>query len=234
MKRIFWMILFVTFVITSSALAASFSADTVMEMNEPTMGKMYYQNSKIYRSDAMGMISIVNGPLVYSIVTDTKKYVVMELDDLRKENPMSAWGDAMEMIKSNKMKKIGKEKVQGYKCTIYEGDMQIAPEKPLMHLKIWYSEKLKNMLKQEATMPAPFGKMVTYLKNIKTGKQDSSLFEVPPGYSKVDGMAEAMGIGAMDNFKIPSMGGEGEEMPSKEDMKKMMEQMQDMMKKMNQ
>ena len=69
------------------------------------------------------------------------------------------------------MKKIGKEKVQGYKCTIYEGDMQFSPQQPSMHMKIWYSDKLKNMLKQEATFPAPMGQIVTYLENIKTGKQ---------------------------------------------------------------
>ena len=229
-----WIVLVATFMITSTAMATSFSADTVMEMNGPTMGKMYYQDSKTFRSEGMGVISIVKGPLVYSIVTDTKKYVVMKLDDLRQENPMGAWVDATELIKSNKMEKIGKETLQGYKCTIYEGDMQFAPQQPSMHMKIWYSEKLKNMLKQEATFPAPMGQIVTYLKNIKTGKQDSSLFEVPPGYTKVNDMLEAMGMGAMGNFEMPSMGSDGGQMPSKEDMKKMMEQMQDMMKKTNQ
>lgn len=222
----------------SVAWGVSFSADVVTPeaMGMSDRGKFYFKESNTFRTDGMGMININKGEMVYAIVTDTKKYVVMTVEDTKKENPIGAWGDAMDVVKRNNMKKVGKEVVSGYSCVVYEGKVLFHEQQPPALMKMWYSKKIKNMIKQEVTM-MPLGKIVTYLENIKIGKQEDSLFEVPQGYTKVDDMAEAMGMGAFGGMQMPGMGGEGEkngQMPSEEDMKKMMEQMQSMMKKMEQ
>lgn len=234
MYRLFWLALVFNLILSSTALAVSFSADSITPMltgQRPEIGKLYYQNSNLYRSEAMGIISIVKESSVYSLVTDTKKYTVESLDELRKKSPISVWGDAMDMIKKNKMKKVGKEKLQGYKCVIYEGDMMFPGSQTTMRVKIWYSKKLKNILKQEMKLPAPMGVVSSHLENITIGKQSSSLFDVPAGYTQVKDLEEAMGMG---NFGMSPGGGKDNQMPSEEDMKKMMEQMQNMMKNMQQ
>ncbi len=218
--------------VSSTALAVSFSADSITPMmggQSPVMGKLYYKDSNTYRSEAMGIVSIIKDSFVYSLVTDTKKYTVQSLTEMREQGDGKLWGDATEMVKNNKMKKVGKEKFQGYKCIIYEGDISSTEDASPLHIKLWYSKKLENMLKQEMTLPAPMGKITSHLENIKIGKQDSNLFEIPSGYTKVADMSEAMGFG---NFTMPAQGEGKNQIPSEEDMKKMMDQMQNMMKNM--
>ncbi len=215
----------------SSALAVEFSADIVTQGFGENKGKLYFKNNENHRSEIMGIINITKAPTVYQLVTDTKKYTVESLDDLRKKNPMSDYGNFKEMIKKNNLKKVGKEKLEGYKCVIYEGQVKVSADQPPVPTKIWYSKKLKTPVKQEMTLGAPMGKIVSLMSNIKTGKQDRSLFEIPAGYEKVSSMEEAMGMG---NLQIPSMDGNSGQAPSEEDMKKMMEQMQKMMKQQQQ
>ena len=229
MYRFYSLGLWLLLITCSSAAAVEFSADIISEVNGPITGKMYYKSTDTYRSDSMGMINIVNGPLAYMIVPDTKKYKVSNLEELSEKSPMGAVGDVMEMIKKNNLKKIGKEKIEGYSCVIYEGIVHFSDDQPPMYMKLWYSKKLKNTLKQEVTLPAPAGKMISYIENIKLGKQDDSLFEIPKGYTKVDTMVEAMGMGDM---QMPAIDVKKGEMPSEEDREKMMEYIEKMMKKM--
>lgn len=225
-----YLLLTVTLILmtSSSVWAVAFSADMVTKVIVQQSSKIYFQNADTYRSEAMGVINIVNGQMAYQLVKETKKYTAQKLEDLHKENPMGFYGDMMAFIKNNKMNKIGKETIQGYKCIIYEGSVQFDKEHPPAPMKIWYAKKLENMIKQEVTLGPPMGNIVTSLENIKTGKQKASLFELPEGYTQVDSLEQAMGMGA---FKMPSMGGKEGEMPSPEDMEKMMKQMQEMMKK---
>lgn len=230
MRKIFFVTLVCSFLVSSTAMAVSFSADSITPMmgaQSPVRGKLYFEDKNTYRSDAMGIVSIVKDSFVYSLVTDTKKYTVQSLAEMRKQSPAGVWGDAAEMIDSREMKKVGKENLQGYQCIIYEGDFSFADDTPPMHIKLWYSKKLKNMLKQEMSLPSPMGQITSHLENIKVGKQDNHLFEIPPDYVKVSDMSEAMGFG---NFTMPGQGEGNNQMPSEEDMKKMMEQMQNMMK----
>lgn len=226
MHRYLFLVITLVFLTNSSAWAVAFSADMVTKVIVLERSKIYYQNADTYRSEAMGIINIVNAPMLYQLVPETKKYTAQKLEDTQKDNPMGSYGDMMAFIKKNKMKKSGKETIQGYKCVIYEGSVQYAEEHPPAPMKIWYAKKLENMIKQEITLGAPMGNIVTLLENIKIGKQEASLFELPEGYTKVDSLDLAMGMGA---FKMPSMGGEEGKMPSPEDMEKMMQQIQEMM-----
>lgn len=227
MFKIFIILLSYFFTYTT-VLAAEFSADIVTQGFMSSTGKIYYKDSGNNRSDAMGMINITKDPFVYQLVSETKKYIIENLEDLRQKNPTSDFGNFQDMIKRNNLKKIGKEKVQGFKCIIYEGTVKVSEQQAAIPTKIWYSKRLEVPIKHEMTLMPPMGKVVTLLNNIKLGKQDSNMFEIPDGYLKVNSIEEAMGMG---NFGMPAMGGEGSQGPSEDDIKKMMEQMQKMMKK---
>ncbi|MFN2354226.1 MAG: DUF4412 domain-containing protein [Desulfopila sp.] len=219
-------------IISTTALAVEFSADTVTQGMGQNRGKIYYKNATTHRSEVMGMIHITKDPYVYTLVESSQKYTVQNLDDLRKQNPMADYGNIKKMIEGNTLKKIGKEKLQGYKCVIYEGQLDIGPEHPPVPTKIWYSEKLQTPVRHEMEMGSPVGKIVTQLENITREKLESNLFDIPSEYQKVNSMQEAMGMGS---FQMPSMGDQNNgQAPSAENMEKMMEQMQDMMKQMQQ
>jgi len=83
-------------------------------------------------------------------------------------------------------KHMGTEKVNGYKCDKYE---IIYHDRSLGKMSQWFSKKLNYPIK--IIYNGPQGEMVVEYKNIKQGKVDSSLFEIPPGYEKM---------------KIPGMG----------------------------
>lgn len=232
MHKLLFGIITCCLIIITPALAVEFSADTVTQGMGQNRGKIYYKNNTTHRSEAMGMIHITKDPNVYTLVESTRKYTVQNLDELRKQNPMADYGNIQKMIDSNNLKKIGKEKLQGYQCVIYEGQIDIGPEHPPVPTKIWYSKELQTPVRHEMEMGSPVGKIVTQLENITRKNLKSSLFDIPAEYEKVHSMQEAMGMG---NFQMPSMGNQKNgQAPSAEDMGKMMEQMQDMMKQMQQ
>ena len=213
-------------IFASMAVGAEFSADMITHTpmgKEP--GKIYYKNSDISRTEMMGMTNIMKYPQVYQIVDETKKYVVTDLDELSKEHPVASIRDFEQFVKENNFRKSGTENLQGYRCEIYEGEVKFSPEagQELMSIfmKLWYSRELDYPLRTESTLPPPMGgKVVSYLENITKGKQSDSLFQIPPDYTRVQSIQEAMGMPGM-----PSIG----EMPSPEQMEDMMEMMQKMM-----
>lgn len=231
MKRIIQSsIIICTVFLATSLFAQEFSADVISQMVTGNIsGKIYVKSLDVTRNEMMGMISITKGPLVYQIFTSTKKYHVENVNEIENNNPMADVGDFKTWVKENNMKKTGKESVSGYKCQIYEGDLQTEDSQPPTHMKLWYAKKLNYPIKTEITLPPPMGKMLSYLENIKSGKLPDSLFAIPAGYTKAASMEEAMGMpdfGALMNNMQP--GGEGEEMDE------MMNKMQEMMKQMQQ
>ena len=211
--------------------AAEFSADMSIEtLVGPQSGKLYHKNSDISRADIMGMINIMKHPYVYQVFEGTKKYVVMDLDELSKDNPAANIRDFNKFVKENSFKKVGSEILQGYKCDIWEGVLNISPEPGEMPMtvpmKLWYSKELDYPIRTESTLPPLMGgKSVSSLENIRKDRQAASLFEIPSGYSEVESVSEAMGYGPM-----PSMPGSGGSMPSPEEMEQMMRMMQEMIK----
>lgn len=210
----------------TGAFAAEFSADMVMEaMGGSSSGKIYFKNEDINRTEMMGIISIFKRPLIYQLFPDTQKYVVMNIDEISKNNPAADAANFKEWIKKNKLKNTGSEKLQGYPCEIFEGDVTIDEDKPPVHMKIWHTPKLDYPIRQESKLPPPIGNMSSHLENIQLESQPGTLFEVPSEYSQAKDMQEAMGAGGMPSF---GDGGKGQS-PSREEMQKMMKEM---MKKM--
>ncbi len=239
-KSIQALIVIVTVALAASPFAMEFSADMISQMATGNIaGKIYFKNPDVTRSEMMGMISITKRPIVYQIFDSTKKYYVSSIDELKNKNPIADAGDFESWIKQNNMKNMGKESISGYKCQIYEGELQVEQSQPPMHMKLWYSKKLNYPIKTEITLPPPMGKMTSYLENIKPGKLPESLFVIPDGYAKAASMEEAMGMPDMGallgNITTGGGGSSSEEkMPSKEEMDEMMKKMKEMMKQMQQ
>ena len=239
-KLIQVLIILVTVALATTPFATEFSADMISQMATGKFaGKIYFKSPDVTRSEMMGMISIIKRPMVYQIVANTKKYYVSNIDEIKDKNPIAAAGDFGSWIKKNNMKNSGKESISGYKCQIYEGELQTTQTQSPTHMKLWYSKKLNYPIKTEITLPPPMGKMTSYLENIKPGKLAESLFVIPDGYSKAASMEEAMGmpdIGALMNNITSGSGGSTAEkkMPSQEEMDEMMKKMKEMMKQMQQ
>jgi outer membrane lipoprotein-sorting protein len=214
------------FAFTCEVFAEEFSADMNMVVaGMTTTSKIYYKDFNTSRSEAMGMIMIQNGDNFYQIIESTKKYVSMDKEELKQQNPMADADDFEEFVKNNGIKKVGSESVGEYKCDVYEGDITYDTNQPPLAMKLWYSPKLDYPMKSETQLPAPMsGTAVSTLVNIKIGKQPESLFQVPAGYTQVQSIEEAMGMGG---FPMTSEAGSNE-MPSEEQMQQMMEMMQQM------
>jgi len=199
MKKIIFTILALHFVWVSTLTAIEFSADEISVMGVEMKGKIYYKNITTHRNESMGMIRILKYPTMYQMFIDTKKYIVLDMEETlnKSKNPMAGMSFE-EIIKKNNMKNMGTETVKGFDCIIYEGDFVFSEKVPPTHMKIWYSKKLEYALKMDMSLPAPMGTMSSHLENIKIEKQADSLFEIPTGYTKVNTIQEAMGI---PNFK---------------------------------
>lgn len=221
MKKSVTIGLIISLFLVTAAFATEFSADmTMVVAGRSSSGKMYFKNAKTFRNEMMGIIVINKYPHSYQIFPDKKQYTMISAKDLKEQNPMADVEDFNAWIKKYNLKKAGTEKLQGFKCTIYEGRVSFSKESPPMNIKLWYSKKLNYPIKSENDLPAPMGKMVSTLTNIKLGAQAATLFEIPAGYTKAESMSEAMG---MEN--------DSGQMPSPEEMEKMMKSMQEMMKK---
>lgn len=229
MKKVFLVAVILCFAFAAAASADQFSADTKMTMmGQTTIGKIYFKDIKTNRQEMMGMAIIYEHPVSYQLFESTKQYVITDVEELKRQNPMLDVEDYEEFIEKN-MEKVGSETLQGYKCGVYEGDIAVTPDTPSVSMKLWYSEKLEYPIKSEVELGSPMGKMITILENIKIGKQPGTLFKIPSGYTEAKSVQEAMGMGG---FGMPTGGGDSAEMPPQEDMEEMMRQAQEMMKGM--
>lgn len=231
LTRIFFILFFSgsVFFQTFMVHAQEFSGDTVTDMHTGSVnGKIYFKNTQMNRNDMMGMITIVNYPDVYQLFKGTKKYHVTTVTELETDDPMAGVTDFEAWAKQNDFKKTGTESIEEFACDIYEGTIEIDQDTgEKVPLKIWLSSKLEYPLKTETLMPQPVGRVLSVVKNIKTGKQPAHLFEIPEGYTQAPTMEQAMGMPDMSQFS------EGQ-MPTGEQMENMMKQVQEMMKNMQQ
>lgn len=234
MKRIIPAVFVFFFALMATASAVEFSADMTTEvagMKSP--GKIYFKDAKTSRTEMTGMMNMViitKHPMSYQLFPNTKRYVVIDLEKLKAQNPMADVDNFDKWLEKNNFSKTGAETIQGYDCVIYEGsidtksDQQGVPK--TIPVKLWYSKKLGYPIKSESDIGAPMGKVSSYIENIKTGSQPDSLFEVPSGYTRAQTTQEAMGLGSMG---LPS-GNSPRQAPTQDQMNDVMNRMKDMMK----
>lgn len=141
--------------------AEEFSADIVTDMHTGSVnGKIYFKNTRVNRSEMMGMINIVKYPEVYQLFTGTKKFHVSNVTELEADDPMAGITDFEAWAKQNDLKKTGTESIEGFACDIYEGTIEIDEDTgETAPMKIWLSRKLQYPLKTETMMPEPVGRL---------------------------------------------------------------------------
>jgi outer membrane lipoprotein-sorting protein len=111
------------------------------------------------------------------VLMENKQYMEMAASDKQDLKFLEKETEEKFIVKS-----LGREKMNGYMC---EKKQYIEKEKKSGVTTVWYSPKLKYMVKTEHELN---GK-VTFtmeLTDIKPGKQPASLFEIPAGYTKFD------------------------------------------------
>lgn len=208
-------IFFLTAAIGLAAPPDNFTAKmVVMGMSMP-MAKM--GNKTRMENLAMGglvIISLLDAGKSISLNTKNKTYFEQTIQD----KVPSMYGSNVVVEK----KKIGSETFDGHPCIKYDAVIY-QKDKPQEKFKalLWEAQDLGGLpIRHEIEVPevkkmGGSGKMLTELKEIKTGAAKAAMFEIPQGYKKVNSMNEVMGLGAA---------------PGKIDMKEMKELMKQMEK----
>jgi hypothetical protein len=213
------LILVAAFAVTSVASAGkveSYSADQVFldaKGNVKDTGKLYVTKDKI-RMSAGGphagskMIIIVRQDLgVYRMLNPQKK-VYFE----RPINEKDMAGISKSM-KPDKEENLGTEKVSGYECQKKRvtNTTEIMGFKQTNQSTIWVSDRFDMPLRTKGS-----DGFVSEIREIKEGKPDSEVFEVPEGYRKAANLMEMFeppGQGGSEMRRGPHGGGQGAGMP---------------------
>jgi len=166
-----------------ACIAADFSADLYSGSKTLTkMGKIYV-TGKMIRVDmttqgkTRSTIVRLDKKVVWMIDPSLKQYMEMPIKDLAMADPRN---DAM-LSKNATKKKLGTEKVSGYVC---EKTAYVSKQTPRGMATRWYSKKLDWPLKTVVSTPDRQSHS-SEMRNIKVGKQPSTLFSVPKGYKKM-------------------------------------------------
>ncbi|PIE59965.1 MAG: hypothetical protein CSA32_01275 [Desulfobulbus propionicus] len=224
MKRVVSLALFLGVFLVNSAFSTEFSADMIIEtMGMKQQGKLYCKSEDLFRTEIMGMISIVQRPKIYNFLKNSKKYVVTDERESAQKNPVSGVSNFQQWIEKNQVKKAGSEKIADYSCDIYEGDVQVSSDQPMVHVKVWYSPELRYGLRFEADTGGPVGTVAQELENIQVGNQKDELFTVPADYTETDSMLDAMGLGGLASEKSQEKQGGASSGEMKEELMKIMD-----------
>ncbi len=155
-------------------MSAEYSADMEMSADGKTQmtGKVY-QSGKKQRMEMGGSASItrLDKKVMWQLMPKQKSYMEMAIPE--QNIPPTEKGDA-------EMTEMGSETVNGVSATKYKVVSKADGKK--VESFIWFTKE-GIMVKTEGRHE---GKTVgSELKNLKIGKQDESLFEIPPGYNSM-------------------------------------------------
>ncbi len=173
------------------APAAEFSADMIQKRGGMTTeGKAYIKGKKIRMEMEMGggrAITIMNMEtgVTWQLMPEQKIY--MEMRGGFAKAGEAQWDEDLSKIADKK--RVGTEKVSGYVCDKYE---IIYHDKSMGKMTQWYSRKLEYPIKILYK-----GEVISEYRNIKEGGVKDSMFQIPPGYQKMQmpGMGRGMGRG---------------------------------------
>jgi len=166
------------------ALAAEFSADMVQTRgSETNQGKFYLKGDKHrmeMKEAGQSTIIIVDvaGKKSYMLNPETKTY--MDLSAMGMGGGQTQTPSEEELKKLGEWKNAGTETVNGYEC---EKKIFVYKDKSMGEMTHWISKKLSYPIKM--FYQARGMTMITEYKNIKEGKVDDKLFQIPPGYQKM-------------------------------------------------
>lgn len=162
--------------------AAEFTADLIQKRQGIEMkGKIYVKGEKMRMDMTMegektSTITRIDKKIVWIIKHEDKMY--MEMPSM--VGTLQAGKVDEDLKKIADKKKVGTEKVNGYKCDKY---LIIYKDKSMGKMTQWISKKLNYPIKM--VYHSSYGDMYTEYKNIKEGKVKDSVFEIPKGYEKM-------------------------------------------------
>lgn len=188
-------VLFICGLILMSAPAlagkdTSFTADqvTISPGGKEMKGTIYYDKDRMRMEMTMPggpgkmiIIYLKKDNKMIMISPKSKAYFEMELDK-------SQWPGLDDLDKAEK-KKLGTEKVGGYKCTKYliVRKMKVMGQTKEIKVTSWISDKFSIPLRNKTEEGG-----MQELRNIKEGRPPSKLFKIPAGYKKAGNMMEMM------------------------------------------
>ena len=183
-------VLFAALLLAGTAAAQNqpsveYSADSVMEHEEgTTKGKVYIALGKERRETNMGAEKMVN------ITRNDKKvtWMLMAEDKMYMETKHGAAAPSKDDLSAFKIEQtvVGKETINGVETTKSKIIMT-GKDGSKMGGFMWTTKE--NIMVKMDTVSIEKGeknRFKTELTNIKIGKQDPALFEIPPGFAKMD------------------------------------------------
>ena len=184
-------------------------------------GKVYMDGDMERReTSVMGRTSVVitrrDKNVTWVLMPERSVYVEHPIGG-KYDDPYASWNKA-----GVTLTKVGEEKLNGVEATKYRAEAK-ASDGHMDTGFVWLTKE-NIPVRLEANVKGQESKLVVNYTNIKTGKQDASLFEVPTGYHKMD-MSQ---MGGMPHGMPPA--GKLTEEQKQKLQQEMQQQMQDMMK----
>ncbi|HNY71681.1 MAG TPA: DUF4412 domain-containing protein [Syntrophorhabdus sp.] len=182
----------------------NFTATIVSQGMEMPMAKMG-NKSRVENPAIKGVVTIVIADAKKTIMMNTNAKIYSE-QVTQEQDQMTNMYDPDVVFEK---KKVGNETIDGHPCVKYD-TVYYRKSKPNEKHKaiIWEAQDLKEFpIQMEVTVPAnpkypgSGGKMIVKYKDVKLGAATASMFEVPPGYKKVNSVQEVMGFGGMGNIE---------------------------------
>jgi len=170
----------VIFLLSGPGIAAEFSADLLLKQaGETITGKVYVKGDKtrqeyLQRGEQQVMIFRFDKGIMWVLIPAEKIYMEMSSQEGAVYDPRLDQNIGDMAVQ----KYLGKETANGYPCEKYQ---YIYNDKAMGTVTQWFSKKLAYPIKTEYN--APSGYMLTEYKNIKEGKVENSLFEIPGDYA---------------------------------------------------
>jgi hypothetical protein len=178
-----------------------YSADTVMETADVAIrGKLYAAPNKERREYAeggqnMAMIMRADKKLAWMLMPEEKMYMEFDMSKQTRSDDLSGWKIEQTVV--------GPETIDGIKTT--KSKVVMTGPKGEKMAGFWWLTKENIIVKMDA-ISVDQGRKDRFKienKNIKIGKQDPMLFEVPAGYAKMD-MGKMMMEGMKDDGEKPA------------------------------
>jgi hypothetical protein len=195
MKKIYFTLfaMIIGTVVVSATMAFEFSADVFHKMKGQTMtSRMYMKDKKIrWDSQSQGNYTIIRQDLNTSWVVMPKQKTYMEMKSTKPEQV------PQEKVKGEISRKlIVTETIDGHPTKKYEVTYKDGKQEFKSYQ--WIATDINFPIKTAAVD----GSWSTEYKNIKTGSQPATLFELPTGYQKM-AMPGAGMDGRMKSGKPP-------------------------------
>ena len=194
-KFLYGLVILGILVFSDAALAAEFSADMISsQFGQQTKGKIFIKGDKMRfeatpsgGQTAVTIMDLRSGRVI-SLMPQEKMYI--EMSGTAAQTQLDQFDVDKEIAKLADKKFLGTEKVNGYACDKYEFVYHDASMGTLVQ---WYSKKLGYPIK--TIYRSSHGVVTTEYKNIREGGVSDSLFQVPPGYQKMNMPAMSSGFG---------------------------------------